>query len=282
MVTTIIVLVAIGLGLGTLIYVVNIVIPHKVKGLERTEELTGILPGANCGACGKPGCFAYAQMLTEDADQITKSPCALILQDNESLEQLGKALGITLDASEMSKKALIHCSGNSEVVFNYSGVKTCKGATQLLRGYKKCPYACLGLRDCVEVCPQEAISIDPDKEVAVVDHEKCNGCGMCAAECPQNMIELVPAGTKMALLCNYQTLRDIPGRDKCDIGCTHCRKCVRVCEDEAIGWNRDRGVPEFDNDKCTLCNKCIEVCESNTLAYFTESKTAPELALQPR
>ena len=39
MATTIVVLVVIGLVLGILIYVVNIVIPHRVKGLEKTEEM---------------------------------------------------------------------------------------------------------------------------------------------------------------------------------------------------------------------------------------------------
>jgi len=177
----------------------------------------------------------------------------------------------------MSKKALIHCNGNSEVIYDYSGVGTCKAAAQLLRGYKKCPYACLGLGDCVEVCPQRAISIKPENSVAVVDTEKCTGCGLCLAECPQNLIELVPAGTKIAFLCNYAPLRDIPGREKCDAGCIHCRKCFKSCEDEAIAWNKERAIPEFDIEKCTLCHKCIDACEQNTLADFTEVKTRVRL-----
>ena len=166
------VLIAIGLACGLIIYFVYIKVPQKVKGLEKTEEIHTILPGANCGACGRPGCFAYAQALTQDSDLVTKTPCTLVLQDPESLERLEKALGITLDVSAMSKKALVHCNGNSEVIYNYSGIETCKAAAQLLSGYKKCPYACLGLGDCVEVCPQDAISIDREKNVVVVDPEK--------------------------------------------------------------------------------------------------------------
>ncbi len=268
----VIILTVIGLVCAVIIYLVNAVVPRKVQGLEKTEEIAGILPGMNCGACGHPGCFAYAQALTKNADLILKTPCTIVLQDTEGLERLEKALDVTLDASEMSKKALIHCNGNSEVIYNYSGVETCKGATQLLRGYKKCPYACLGLRDCLEVCPQDAISIKLENGVAVVDPEKCTGCGLCLAECPQNLIELVPAGTKIAFLCSYAPLRDIPGREKCDAGCTHCRKCFNICEDEAIVWNKERAIPEFDIEKCTLCHKCIETCEQNTLADFTEVK----------
>ena len=269
-----IILTGIALVFGVLIYFVNKLVPHKVKGVEKTEEIAGILPGMNCGACGYPGCFAYAQALTKNADLILKTPCTVVLQDTEGVERLEKALGVTLDASEMSKKALIHCNGNSEVIYNYSGVGTCKAAAQLLRGYKKCPYACLGLRDCLEVCPQDAISIQPENGVAVVDPEKCTGCGLCLAECSQNLIELVPAGTKIAFLCNYAPLRDIPGREKCDAGCIHCRKCFKSCEDEAIVWNKERAIPEFDIEKCTLCGKCIEACEQNTLADFTKVKIA--------
>ncbi len=274
--TTVIILTAIALGLGILIYFVNKLVPTKVEGIEKTEEIAGILPGINCGACGHPGCFGYAQALTKDADLILKTPCTITLQDSEGVERLEKALGVTLDASGMSRKALIHCNGNSEVIYNYSGVGTCKAATQLLRGYEKCPYTCLGLRDCLEVCPQDAISIKLENSVAVVDPEKCTGCGLCLAECPQNLIELVPAGTKIAFLCNYAPLRDIPGREKCDAGCTHCRKCFNSCEDEAIVWNKERALPEFDIEKCTLCHKCIEACEQNTLADFTEVKVTAE------
>ena len=271
------ILTAIGLACGVIIYLVYIKVPQKVKGLEKTEELNTILPGLNCGACGYPGCFGYAQAVAQDPDLVTKTPCSLVLQDPERLEQLEKALGITLDASEMSKKALVHCGGNSEVICSYSGAQTCKAAAQLLRGYRKCPYACLGLNDCVEICPHDAVSIDPDKNVAIVDTEKCTGCGLCVTECPQDLIELVPAGIKIAFLCNYKPLKNIPGRERCDLGCIHCRKCFKACEDEAIEWNKETALPEFNQEKCTLCLKCVEACEQNTLADFTKVKREAEL-----
>ena len=273
------ILTAVGLACGIIIYLVYIKVPQKVKGLEKTEEINSILPGMNCGACGYPGCFGYAQALAKDPDLVVKTPCSQVLQDAEKLEQLEKALGITLDASEMSKKALVHCDGNSEVICSYSGVQTCKAAVQLLRGYKKCPYACLGFDDCVKVCPQGAISIDPEKNVAIVDPEECTGCGLCVAECPQDLIELVSPGTKIAFLCSYKPLKNIPGRERCDFGCIHCRKCFKACEDEAIEWNKELAIPEFNQEKCTLCHKCIEVCEQNTLADFTKIGKGKEAEL---
>jgi electron transport complex protein RnfB len=270
MTTTIIVLVIIGLALGILIYVVNLVIPQKVKGLEKIEQISSLLPGANCGACGNPSCFGYARILSGDADYISKNPCSLILGDNEKLQQLEDVLGINIDSSNIARKAVIRCNGGSELVYDYSGVTTCKGAAQLLRGYKQCPYACLGLGDCVAICPHDAININPEKRIAVIDREKCIGCGLCIVECPQNMIDLIPPQTKVVLLCNYQALRDLPGREKCESGCIHCRKCLNACEYDAITFNSQRGIPEFDNEKCTLCGKCIEICPSSCLAEFSQ------------
>lgn len=276
MAVTIIVLVAIGLALGILIWLVNIVVPQKVKGLERTEEIASILPGANCGACGNPSCFAYARSLSEDSSYLTNNPCSQALGNEEILKKLEEMLGISIDAEEMSRKALIRCNGNSEVVYDYTGVKTCKGAAQLLKGYKQCPYACLGFGDCAAVCPQSAIRIDVEKNIAIVDKIACTGCGLCPAECPQNLIELIPSRTKIALVCNYQTLRDHPGREKCESGCIHCRKCLKACEFDAITFNAERGIPVFDSEKCTLCGKCIEVCPAGCLKDYSGTLSVVE------
>jgi len=272
------ILTAIGLVCGLVIFFVYLKVPQKVKGLEETEKINSILPGINCGACGYAGCFGYAQAIAKDANLVLKTPCSSVLQDAERLKQLEKILGITLDASEMSKKAVVRCTGNSEVVYGYSGAQTCKGAAQLLSGYKKCPYACLGLNDCGEVCPQNAISIDPEKNVAIVDTEKCTGCGLCVTECPQKIIDLVPAGTKIAFLCSYKPLKSIPGRDRCDFGCIHCRKCFKACEYEAIDWYKDTALPEFNQEQCTLCLKCVEECPQHTLADFTRAGKEAEPA----
>ncbi|MFC1860618.1 (Fe-S)-binding protein, partial [Chloroflexota bacterium] len=114
---TVVILTAIALGLGILIYVVNMVVPHKVKGIEKTEEIAAILPGMNCGACGHPGCFAFAQALTGEPELMAEGRCAIAIQDEESCKAMEKALGITLDASGMSRRALIHCNGNSEAIY---------------------------------------------------------------------------------------------------------------------------------------------------------------------
>ena len=62
------ILTAIGIACGVLIYVANRVLPSEPESLKKAEEVSENLPGMNCGACGYPGCFAYAQALSEDKD----------------------------------------------------------------------------------------------------------------------------------------------------------------------------------------------------------------------
>ncbi|MFZ2472450.1 MAG: 4Fe-4S binding protein [Methanothrix sp.] len=48
---------------------------------------------------------------------------------------------------------------------------------------------CIGCGACVEECPAPAISLN-DQGIAVVDKEKCTGCGKCAKSCPVEAISI--------------------------------------------------------------------------------------------
>jgi len=218
-----IVVTALGLVCGLFIYIAFVKIPKKVKGMEKTEEIKEFLGGLNCGACGYPGCFGFAQKLTVEPEYIQTFVCPFILHDEDKLRCLGDSLACTLDPATMRMKAVIKCAGKPEILFNYSGPQTCKAATQHFGGYKTCPYSCQGLGDCIKVCPVDAIYIDTERMAAVVDEEKCSGCGLCVKTCPNNIIELVPLEREINFKCNYRQLRDIPDRVKCDYGHEYCR-----------------------------------------------------------
>lgn len=50
------------------------------------------------------------------------------------------------------------------------------------------PEKCEGCGDCVDSCPTEAISIQDDK--AVVNDEECSDCAACETDCPTEAISI--------------------------------------------------------------------------------------------
>lgn len=47
---------------------------------------------------------------------------------------------------------------------------------------------CIGAQDCIEVCPENALTLTPSG--IVTDGEKCTLCGLCADACPSKAIEM--------------------------------------------------------------------------------------------
>ena len=47
---------------------------------------------------------------------------------------------------------------------------------------------CVGCGRCVDVCPVEAIKVE--EGMAIIEGEKCVGCGACTSECPCEAIRL--------------------------------------------------------------------------------------------
>ncbi len=54
---------------------------------------------------------------------------------------------------------------------------------------KECSSGCIGCMKCVKVCEHDAVKIE--NFCAVVDYEKCTGCGKCHEECPVKCIDLI-------------------------------------------------------------------------------------------
>lgn len=50
------------------------------------------------------------------------------------------------------------------------------------------PSKCIGAQDCIEVCPEGALTLT--KHGIVTDPEKCTLCGLCADACPTKAIEM--------------------------------------------------------------------------------------------
>ncbi len=48
---------------------------------------------------------------------------------------------------------------------------------------------CIGARDCIEVCPEDALTLTPDG--MKIDRERCTACGLCETACPAAALEVI-------------------------------------------------------------------------------------------
>ena len=88
----------------------------------------------------------------------------------------------------------------------------------LYGGDGDCKFGCLGYGDCVSVCAFDAIHVVDG--VALVDREKCTGCGACAKACPNAIISIIQEHKRKAVvLCQNkdkgaQTRKDVYKRQR--------------------------------------------------------------------
>ena len=195
-----------------------------VREDPRIENICDVLPGANCGACGYPGCREYAKAILTGKDI-----CLCPAGGNETTQKIAEILGV--EAEEMiSKVAVVRCAGTFDVTSwrsEYRGVEDC-GAAQLVQsGPTACNMGCLGFGTCADICPEDCITVE--EGVAIVDMQRCTGCGLCVKECPRGIIELVPRERRVHVLCsNHQAGKDVRGL--CKVGCTACKLCAKSSE----------------------------------------------------
>lgn len=89
-ISAILALLVIGAALGLLLGVANMYL--VVEEDNRVTEVTEMLPGANCGGCGYPGCSGFANALVEGS--ATKvSTCAV--SNPETREKIATYLNET-------------------------------------------------------------------------------------------------------------------------------------------------------------------------------------------
>ncbi len=202
-----------------------------VKEDERALAVRDCLPGANCGACGFSGCDGYAAALSKG-----ETTCTTLCSPGGSEISKKIATIAGLEAGEIAPQAaVVLCQGNSHnagTKLVYSGVKSCKMATQLFGGPKDCIYGCVGFGDCIEACPYDAIHICDG--VARINPLACRACKACIKTCPKGIIELMPLHqAKAAVLCvNHD--KGALTRKECKAGCIGCMKCVKACEYGAV------------------------------------------------
>lgn len=236
----------------------------KVEEDPRIDQVESVLPGANCGGCGKAGCRNFAESCVK-ATSLEGMLCPV--GGHSVMEQIGRILG--MDAVEAEARvAVVRCNGscqNRPRTSTYEGAESCAIAHTLYAGDTGCSYGCLGCGDCVSVCSLGAISIDPETKLPVVDTDICGGCGACSRACPRNIIEIRKKGVKGRSVHVACMNKDKGGvaRKACNVACIGCSKCLKECPFGAITIKDN--LSYIDSDKCKMCRKCVDVCPTGAI-----------------
>lgn len=217
----ILILGGVGLTFAVLIALAN----RKLKVWEdpRIDAVTGMLPNANCGACGLPGCRAFAEEAV--AGKIEPAKCNVM--DAAGVAAVASYLGVEAGAVD-KKVARLRCAGGSDVAgmrADYRGLSTCAAAAAVGGGGKGCTWGCLGLADCKVACDFDAIHMNA-VGLPVVDIDKCTACGDCVEACPKDLFVLTPLSHHLFVQCRNLVAGDEVLTD-CRVGCTACGRCVQ-------------------------------------------------------
>ena len=258
---TIISLCAIGIASAVILYFVAQ--KFKVEEDPRIDTVESILPGANCGGCGKPGCRGFAEA-TVKATTLDGLFCPV--GGAETMTKVAAALGMEVTA-QTPQIAVVRCNGtcdHRQRTSQYDGYKSCAIEHSLYRGESDCTFGCLGCGDCVTACPFDAIHMD-ENGLPVVSEEKCVACGACVKACPRNIIELRNKGPKdrRVFVCCVNKDKGNIARKACTVACIGCGKCVKECPFEAI--TLENNLAYIDFRKCRLCRKCVSVCPTHAI-----------------
>ena len=227
----------------------------------RVETICDLLPGANCGACGFPGCINFAENIVKGSTNVN----SCIPGGKAVCDSICNVMGVASVASDTKHVAEVYCIGSSALApdrFEYHGVKDCKAAMAYSGGFKACAYGCLGLGTCAACCPFDALKMGADG-LPLVDPERCTGCGICVKACPRNIIRIVTADRHGKYVpCNSRDSGKVV-REACEVGCIGCKACVKACPQGAITVTDNLAV--IDSAKCDDCGKCVPSCRRNII-----------------
>ncbi len=213
------------LGGLTLVLASLLVLANRKLHVEedpRIDAVEEMLPHANCGACGFPGCRPFAEALV--AGDALPGKCTVSAEAGRA--RIAAYLGVDVGAEE-KRVARLACAGGSNVARHrarYDGLSTCAAAAQVAGGGKSCFWGCLGLADCAVACDFDAIHMDPH-DLPVVNEEKCTACGDCVDACPKDLFSLHPVSRRLWVACRSLEAGDGVLED-CEVACTACGRCA--------------------------------------------------------
>ena len=265
MLLAVIVLGAIALVASVILYYVSK--RFAVQEDPRLGKVAEVLPGANCGGCGFPGCSGMADALVRAADKGSLEGLNCPVGGAAVMLQVADLLGMTVTQSE-PMVAVVRCNGSCEHrprIAIYDGLSSCAAMNACSAGETGCGYGCLGCGDCVRACRFDAIKLNAETGLPEVDEEKCTACGACVKTCPRHIIELRkkgPKGRRVFVSCVNKD-KGAVARKACTAACIGCSKCEKECKFGAITVSDN--LSYIDWTKCRLCKKCVAVCPTGAI-----------------
>lgn len=265
---TIIIAIA-ALGSLTLLLALMLIVANKklyVYEDPRIDEVEDLLPHANCGACGYPGCRPFAEALVSGK----ALPGKCTVSTDEGRQAIASYLGVDL-GSEEKRVARLACAGGTNVAqnrANYQGLQSCQAAALVSGGGKGCFWGCLGLGDCEVVCDFDAITMNPHS-LPVVDVDKCTACGDCVEVCPKGLFSLHPISHRLWVNCkNLEAGDDI--LEECQVACTACGKCAMDAPGELITMQYNLPVVNYSENHHTQVP--IQRCPTGAIVWLDDEK----------
>jgi len=275
------------LTLGILLALILAVANKKLFVYEdpRIEEVDAMLPQAQCGACGVPGCHPFAEAVVKGE----KNPSECTVNTPEANADIAIFMGVDIGATE-KVVARLACAGGTHVAYTrakYQGLQSCQAAAVVSGGGKGCHWGCLGLADCAEVCDFDAIFMD-EHGLPIVIEDKCTACNDCVVVCPKDLFSLQPVSHQLFVACKSLDKGD-RAEQECEVACTACEKCVVDAPEGLIEIKNNLAVIDFEKyDSVSVDRTPIERCPTGAIVWIdnklgtTRSSTGKAAKKTPR
>ncbi len=253
-------------GLTFLLATALVVANRKLYVYEdpRIDTVEEMLPHANCGACGFPGCRPFAEALIK-GDAL---PGKCTVSSDEERSQIARFLGVDVGAQEKIV-ARLACAGGSNVARNharYHGEQTCRAAARVAGGGKGCFWGCIGLGDCYDACDFDAIHMNAN-DLPVVDEDLCTACGDCVEACPKDLFSLHKQSHRLWVACSSLEAGDGILED-CEVACTACGRCEMDAPAGLITMRHNLPVVDYSRPHKTRVP--IERCPTGAIVWIDE------------
>lgn len=224
-----------------------------------------MLPQAQCGACGVPGCRPFAEAVVSGA----KNPSSCTVNTPEGNAEIAAYMGVDMGETE-KVVARLACAGGTHVAYTrakYEGMQTCQAAAAVSGGGKGCSWGCLGLADCADVCDFDAIFMD-EHGLPIVIEDKCTACNDCIVVCPKDLFSLQPVSHQLFVACKSLEEGD-KAEAECEVACTACEKCVVDAPEGLIEIKNNLAVIDFKKyDEIVVDRTPIERCPTGAIVWI--------------